>query len=53
MADNNCPKIVQKLKGICSKWIAERKAIPETMPGKAMGSNTKNEIVSRPKNRLR
>ena len=31
----------------------DRSAIPVTMPGSAIGSSTRNEIASRPKNRVR
>src|SRR5512143_3944762 len=45
--------IVQKLKGISMNPIAERSAMPVTMPGSANSSTTINEIASRPKNFVR
>jgi hypothetical protein len=33
--------------------IAERKAIPVTIPGSASGKTSKKEMASRPKNLLR
>ena len=45
--------MVQVLNGISAMEKAERRAIPVTTPGKAMGRITSSEIVSRPKNRVR
>src|SRR3990170_7992310 len=42
--------IVQKLNGRPSSPMAERKAMPLTIPGNARGSTSRKEMVSRPKN---
>src|SRR5512141_1692373 len=41
--------IVQKVKGMCNRLIAERMAMPVTMPGRASGRISTNEIASLPK----
>ena len=49
-----CPTtIVQKLKSTSASPIAERSAIPVTMPGIEIGSKIKSEIDSLPKKRVR
>src|SRR3972149_8275531 len=45
--------IVQKLKGICIRPRAERRAMAVTMPGSANGRTRRKESESRPKKRLR
>src|SRR5512143_3961531 len=42
--------IVQVLKGMPRILTADWRAMPVTIPGKAIGSTTKNEMASRPKN---
>ena len=42
--------IVQKLNGRSSRPIADLRAIPLTIPGRASGNTNRKEIVSRPKN---
>ena len=46
--------IVNRPRSIPRTWVKVLfSAIPETMPGRAIGRMTRNEIVSRPKNRKR
>src|SRR3990172_5786660 len=45
--------MVQKLNGRLVMPMAERSAMPLTIPGSAIGSTSMKEIASRPKNRLR
>src|SRR5689334_22006311 len=42
--------MVQNVKGISTRSNAERNAMPVMIPGSAIGSTTKSEITSRPKN---
>ena len=48
-----CPTItVNSVRSTCSTCVnVEFRAMPVTMPGSAIGRITKNEMVSRPKNR--
>ena len=43
--------MVQKLNGMSSRPMAERSAMPVTMPGSAIGRTSSSEIASRPKKR--
>jgi hypothetical protein len=45
--------MVQKLNGTSARLNAERSEIPVMIPGSAMGSTTRSDTVSRPKNRVR
>ena len=49
-----CPRtIVQVENGMSIRLKAERRAMPVTMPGRAIGRMKSTEIASRPKNFIR